>query len=129
MSDHQPAVARHYGRGGLLDRILAALADAGKDVEHLTVDDLAPVDEFHGRQFFGGAALAGGAHLQRLRVPGSRRPPYLGGQRLAAFFVRPPPPPAADRQILLAITKSVFRLAARRTICPRGLPSGIRAGK
>jgi ubiquinone/menaquinone biosynthesis C-methylase UbiE len=50
MSDHQPAVARHYGRGGLLGRILAALADAGKDVEHLTVDDLAPVDEFHGRQ-------------------------------------------------------------------------------
>jgi SAM-dependent methyltransferase len=50
MSDHQPAVARHYGRSGLLDRILAALAGAGKDVEHLTIDDLAPVDEFHGRQ-------------------------------------------------------------------------------
>jgi SAM-dependent methyltransferase len=50
MSDHQPAVARHYGRGGLLDRILAALAEAGKDIEHLTIDDLAPVDEFHGRQ-------------------------------------------------------------------------------
>ena len=50
MSDHQPAVARHYGRGGLLGRILAALADAGKDVEQLTIDDLAPVDEFHGRQ-------------------------------------------------------------------------------
>src|SRR5580698_9395283 len=50
MSDHQPAVARHYGRGGLLDRILGALADAGKDIEHLSIDDLAPVDEFHGRQ-------------------------------------------------------------------------------
>ena len=25
--------------------------------------------------------------------------------------------------------KSVFRLAARRTICPRGLPAGIRAGE
>jgi hypothetical protein len=30
---------------------------------------------------------------------------------------------------VLAILKSVFRLAARRTICPRGLPAGIRAGK
>ena len=30
---------------------------------------------------------------------------------------------------LLLIMKSVFRLAARRTICPRGLPAGIRAGK
>jgi len=43
-------VARHYGRGGLLERILAALAEAGKDIEHLTIDDLAPVDEFHSRR-------------------------------------------------------------------------------
>ena len=50
MSDHHQAVARHYGRGGLLDRILAALTEAGRDIEHLTIDDLAPVDEFHGRQ-------------------------------------------------------------------------------
>jgi SAM-dependent methyltransferase len=59
MSDHQPAVARHYGRGGLLDRILAALAEAGKDIEHLTIDDLAPVDEFHGRQRRATEELAG----------------------------------------------------------------------
>jgi ubiquinone/menaquinone biosynthesis C-methylase UbiE len=44
------AVARHYGKGGLLDRILGALAEAGKDIEHLTIDDLAPVDEFHSRR-------------------------------------------------------------------------------
>ena len=43
-------VARHYGRGGLLERLLAALAEAGKDIEHLTIDDLAPVDEFHSRR-------------------------------------------------------------------------------
>lgn len=43
-------VARHYGRGGLLDRILAALVEAGKDIDHLTIDDLAPVDEFHSRR-------------------------------------------------------------------------------
>jgi ubiquinone/menaquinone biosynthesis C-methylase UbiE len=47
-------VAQHYGRGGgkdgLLDRILAALSEAGKDINHLTIDDLAPVDEFHSRR-------------------------------------------------------------------------------
>jgi ubiquinone/menaquinone biosynthesis C-methylase UbiE len=43
-------VAQHYGKGGLLDRILAALAEAGKDIEHLTIDDLAPIDEFHSRR-------------------------------------------------------------------------------
>jgi hypothetical protein len=35
--------------------------------------------------------------------------------------------PAPD--VLRRIMKSVFRLAARRTICPRGLPAGIRAGE
>jgi SAM-dependent methyltransferase len=43
-------VALHFGNGGLLDRILAALVDAGKDIDHLTIDDLAPVDEFHSRR-------------------------------------------------------------------------------
>ncbi|MEA2741623.1 MAG: methyltransferase [Acetobacteraceae bacterium] len=47
MSDQ---VARHYGKGGLLDRILGALGQAGKDLDHLTIDDLAPVDEFHSRR-------------------------------------------------------------------------------
>jgi ubiquinone/menaquinone biosynthesis C-methylase UbiE len=44
------SVAQHYGRGGLLDRILAALTEAGKDPNHLTIDDLAPIDEFHSRR-------------------------------------------------------------------------------
>jgi MPBQ/MSBQ methyltransferase len=43
-------VAQHYGKGGLLIRILDALTQAGKDVDHLTIDDLAPVDEFHSRR-------------------------------------------------------------------------------
>ena len=43
-------IARYYGKTGLLDRILAALAQAGKDIDHLTIDDLAPVDEFHSRR-------------------------------------------------------------------------------
>src|SRR5215472_6586877 len=40
-------VADHYKRRVLGDVILAALQAAGKDIEHLTPEDLAPVDEFH----------------------------------------------------------------------------------
>jgi ubiquinone/menaquinone biosynthesis C-methylase UbiE len=43
-------VSRHYEQTGLLDRILAALVEAGLDPDHLTIDDLAPVDEFHSRR-------------------------------------------------------------------------------
>jgi ubiquinone/menaquinone biosynthesis C-methylase UbiE len=50
MSDNAAAVAGHYGRGGLIDRLLAALAAAGKDIDHLSIDDLAPLDEFHSRR-------------------------------------------------------------------------------
>jgi ubiquinone/menaquinone biosynthesis C-methylase UbiE len=48
----EQAVARHYAHGSLEESILNALAAAGKDVNHLTPKDLAPVDEFHvgGRQ-------------------------------------------------------------------------------
>jgi ubiquinone/menaquinone biosynthesis C-methylase UbiE len=41
------AVERHYGRGGILDAILAGLRGLGKDLAHLQPVDLAPVDEFH----------------------------------------------------------------------------------
>ena len=41
--------AEHYGRPGLGDAILGALKAAGKDVDNLTPDDLAPLDEFHTR--------------------------------------------------------------------------------
>ncbi len=44
------AVEEHYSKGGLLERILAALDAAGKDARALSPDDLAAVDEFHGGQ-------------------------------------------------------------------------------
>ncbi len=44
------AVEDHYTRRSLGDSILSALRQAGKDLEHLTPDDLAPVDEFHSGQ-------------------------------------------------------------------------------
>src|SRR6266516_3675013 len=47
MSQAAQAVADHYKKRALGDVILAALRAAGKDIEHLTPDDLAPVDEFH----------------------------------------------------------------------------------
>jgi len=47
MSRSPQAVAEHYKKRALDDVILAALKAAGKDIEHLTPDDLAPVDEFH----------------------------------------------------------------------------------
>jgi MPBQ/MSBQ methyltransferase len=40
-------VERHYGRGQILDSILRALRQAGKDLDRLRPVDLAPVDEFH----------------------------------------------------------------------------------
>jgi ubiquinone/menaquinone biosynthesis C-methylase UbiE len=45
--DLERSVARHYGRAGLKEKILAAIADAGLDMNRLKPDDLAPVDEFH----------------------------------------------------------------------------------
>jgi ubiquinone/menaquinone biosynthesis C-methylase UbiE len=46
---HNP-VEHHYTRPDLRAAILAALQGMGKDIDHLTPDDLAPVDEFHGGQ-------------------------------------------------------------------------------
>jgi MPBQ/MSBQ methyltransferase len=43
----EQSVSQHYGRGGLADRVFAALEAAGVDLGALTVEDLAPVDEFH----------------------------------------------------------------------------------
>jgi ubiquinone/menaquinone biosynthesis C-methylase UbiE len=43
-------IERHYARDGLADRLLAALAEAGKDIDRLTTADLAPLDQFHSRR-------------------------------------------------------------------------------
>lgn len=41
-------VERHWGREQLAEAILAALAARGMDLDALTAEDLAPVDQFHG---------------------------------------------------------------------------------
>src|SRR6516225_1123521 len=43
-------VETHYTSPSLGEAILAALKTAGKNLDHLTPDDLAPVDEFYGGQ-------------------------------------------------------------------------------
>ncbi len=40
-------IRRHYTRQDLGHALLSALAAAGKDLDHLKPEDLAPVDEFH----------------------------------------------------------------------------------
>lgn len=47
MTAVEPGIARHYDISGLEQRILAALADTGVDVDHLRASDLEAVDEFH----------------------------------------------------------------------------------
>lgn len=46
------AISEHYLHGDLLHEILVSIAKLGKTVDNVTIDDLAPVDEFHigGRQ-------------------------------------------------------------------------------
>lgn len=46
------AVSEHYIHGNLLKAIEAALPEIGKTTENITIEDLAPIDEFHigGRQ-------------------------------------------------------------------------------
>ena len=47
MSNVPADVGQHYGRGRILDAIVDALREAGKDAARLSPADLAPVDEFH----------------------------------------------------------------------------------
>jgi MPBQ/MSBQ methyltransferase len=67
MSVHD-LVKDHYGAGDLAAVILEALADHGVDLDHLTVDDLAPVDELHA-----GGAPAAQEVLRRLGLTQGQR--------------------------------------------------------
>ncbi len=75
MTDRQDAVEQHYTSPDLGAAILAALQRMGKDIENLTPDDLAPVDEFHGGQRPATMRLAELAGLAELTVRG-------GGKRV-----------------------------------------------
>jgi ubiquinone/menaquinone biosynthesis C-methylase UbiE len=62
------SVAEHYGRAGLEDLVLAALARQGKDLKEVLYTDLAPLDEFHVGGLESTQELAGQMDLR----PGSR---------------------------------------------------------
>lgn len=66
-------VEAHYSRTDLAATVLAALKGAGKDIDRLTVNDLAPIDEFHTR---GRAATVDMARL--LALSGAERVLDLG---------------------------------------------------
>ncbi len=64
MQNHvNEAIQTHYTRSDLGEVILAALAKAGKDVDRLTPEDLAPIDQFHIRGRMATLELARAAGL------------------------------------------------------------------
>ncbi len=61
--NNEAAVGAHYTRGNLFATIAAAMTAAGKDMAHLAVADLAPLDHFHGRGAVATAELAAGLEI------------------------------------------------------------------
>lgn len=49
MTNPETSVRHHYGRTGLLDRIITALKETGIDPERLNYEDLFPFDQLHSR--------------------------------------------------------------------------------
>ncbi|TPK79794.1 methyltransferase domain-containing protein [Mesorhizobium sp. B2-4-18] len=68
MATVEPGIARHYEISGLEEQVLAALADTGVEIDHLSADDLAAVDEFH----IGGVAATRELIDQMGLKPGAR---------------------------------------------------------
>jgi len=102
------ATNAYWGRAGLERKILDALAGAGKNVDTLTVDDLAPADQFHSG---GKGATERLARLAKLQ-PGMRVLDVGGGlggpaRTLAAQF--------GCRVTVVALTESYVEAATRLT--------------
>jgi SAM-dependent methyltransferase len=67
-ASHVQSINDHWGRDGLEQAILDALTASGKHLDTLTIDDLTPLDQFHGG---GKGATVRLAHLAGLQ-PGMR---------------------------------------------------------
>ncbi len=48
MTEYQNSINQYYGQHDLSSKILAALGNAGKNINALTREDLSSFDEFHG---------------------------------------------------------------------------------
>jgi ubiquinone/menaquinone biosynthesis C-methylase UbiE len=64
MENATDTIERHYARGKILNSILRALREMGKDIARLAPSDLAPVDEFHIRGREATVELANRASLK-----------------------------------------------------------------
>jgi SAM-dependent methyltransferase len=64
MIDHIARVREHYSASGLVNRIKSALNTIVPDGQRLTVDELAPLDQFHIRGMLATAELASAAGLE-----------------------------------------------------------------
>lgn len=73
-SGYQAAVSAHYTSGDLGEKILATLREAGKDPEHLLVEDLAQIDQLHT-----GGAPATRALMQRATLQPGMQVLDVGG--------------------------------------------------
>jgi SAM-dependent methyltransferase len=65
MSDTTTKVREHYSAAGLTERIQSALAKLAPEGQRLTVDQLAPLDQFHTRGMLATAELATAAGVDR----------------------------------------------------------------
>ena len=63
--DYRRSLNHHYGRAGIGEAILSGLRAAGKDLDALTPEDLAPADQFHTRGREATLELARLAGLER----------------------------------------------------------------
>jgi len=56
--EYEAKLNAHYNRADHYDAIVAWLREQGKDIDAITADDLAPVDQFHGGRLAATQALA-----------------------------------------------------------------------
>ena len=102
MTDLDALVGGHYGWPGLMDAIENELRQHGIDPEHVTVDQLAPVDNYHAFRLAGTIALARAAGISGidhvLDVGGG-----IGGpaRQLAVALRVPSRRPGRDGRVLL----------------------------
>ncbi|HUK61025.1 MAG TPA: methyltransferase domain-containing protein [Stellaceae bacterium] len=64
MTGTETIVQGHYGRGGILQRLEAALKATGKDPQKPSIEDLQPYDQLHGRGIVATRELARHASLR-----------------------------------------------------------------